>query len=323
MAATEYAIGILGEPAQRAVLQRLAEEAGCRVTASLGLEATTLRALLEGEAVATARAWIVDGSTLKDEEWLAAFLDTCPHPLLISDEAPPAVGPERRRWERRVRAKLDDLLAALGSGAPASGGAPDEIWILAASTGGPRAVGEFLGALAPGLPVALVYAQHIDRDFEGTLVNALARHRHYGVDLGAGAQRLCAGRVLVVPPDRQLRFHPFDRVVQTRDAWQGPYQPVIDQVVADLARLNGGRCHVIVFSGLCDDGALGCRVLRDKGGEVWVQSPESCVSPSMPLATLATGTVTRQGTPRELAAALNERYGDNVPQPDLPLSAAC
>jgi chemosensory pili system protein ChpB (putative protein-glutamate methylesterase) len=186
--------------------------------------------------------------------------------------------------------------------------APEEVWVLAASTGGPAAVAEFIAALRPGLPIALVYAQHIEANFDRVLGEALAQHRHYAVNLGRGAQQLQVGTLLVVPADRQLRFLPFHQVLETAAPWSGPYQPVCDQVIAQLARQYRRDCGVIVFSGLCDDGALGCRIAQSQGSAVWVQSPASCACPEMPLAALATGVVSREGSPRELAEALNNRY---------------
>jgi chemosensory pili system protein ChpB (putative protein-glutamate methylesterase) len=158
----------------------------------------------------------------------------------------------------------------------------------------------------------LVYAQHIEAGFDRVLLSALERHRHYPPTLGRGEQYLRSGCVLVVPADQQLRFLPFHRVLETRKAWEGQYQPVIDQVVGDVARLYPQCCGVIVFSGLCNDGALGSRVVQASGGEVWVQTPASCVSPDMPNAALATGAVSRQGTPTELAQALSSRYSHSM-----------
>lgn len=230
-------------------------------------------------------------------------------PLLVSDEAPPAQQEQLAVWRRRLLGKLAELMAAANAEPAAAGAAlPQAVWVLAASTGGPAAVGEFLAALRPGLPIALVYAQHIEAHFDRVLGAALAQHGHYAVAIGRGEQRLHSGSLLIVPADRQLRFLPFHRVLETDQPWSGPYQPVCDQVIAQLARQYRDRCGVIVFSGLCDDGALGCRIAQSQGSAVWVQSPASCACPEMPAAALATGAVDFHGTPAELAQALNNRY---------------
>jgi len=253
-------------------------------------------------------AWLLDSSDPDVDQLVAQIVQHSEAPFLINDEYPPAQPEALADWRRRVLDKLEELVASVAATPYANIESPAAVWVLAASTGGPDAVSEFLAALRPGLPIAMVYAQHIDQGFDRILKNALEKHRHYPSLLCRGEQYLRKGALLVVPADRQLRFLPFHRVLETRNAWEGRYQPAIDQVVGDLARLYPQRCGVIVFSGLCDDGALGCRMVQASGGEVWAQIPESCVCPDMPEAAIATGAVSVQGTPAQLAQALNSRY---------------
>jgi chemosensory pili system protein ChpB (putative protein-glutamate methylesterase) len=253
-------------------------------------------------------AWLLDGTDPDVEELLEEIVANCDAPFLINDEEPPSQPNAFVEWRRRMLQKLEELVASVESEPVPHAAPPQAVWVLAASTGGPEAINEFLAALPAGLPVAFIYAQHINVGFERTLIGALERHKHYPPNLCRGEQYLRSGSLLVVPADQQLRFLPFHRVLETRSEWEGQYRPVIDQVVGDVARLYPQRCGVIVFSGMCDDGALGCRVVQASGGEVWVQTPATCVSPDMPNAALATGSVSRQGTPRELAQALGSRY---------------
>ncbi|HET8711913.1 MAG TPA: chemotaxis protein CheB [Spongiibacteraceae bacterium] len=253
-------------------------------------------------------AWLLDSSDPDIDQLVAQIVQFSDTPFLVNDECPSAQPDAVADWRRRVLDKLEELVASAASAPYADIEAPHEIWVLAASTGGPEAVGEFLAALRPGLPIAMVYAQHIEPGFDRVLKSALERHRHYPSTLCRGEQYLRKGSLLVVPADQQVRFLPFHRVLETRHAWEGRYQPAIDQVVGDIARRYPHRCGVIVFSGLCDDGALGCRVMQANDGEIWVQSPASCVSPDMPNAALATGKVSVQGSPAQLAQVMNSRY---------------
>lgn len=254
-------------------------------------------------------AWLLDTTdTGAADDLLGQIVQASNAPLLISDEAPPPSPAQLVHWQRRLLGKLAELVTSAAAASQPAAPPPEAVWVLAASTGGPAAVAEFMAALQPGLPIALVYAQHIETNFDRVLGAALAQHRHYAVAIGRGEQHLRSGSLLVVPADRQLRFLPFYRVLETDEPWSGPYQPVCDQVIAELARQYRQRCGVIVFSGLCDDGALGCRIAQSQGSAVWVQSPASCACPEMPNAALASGAVSREGTPAELARALNNRY---------------
>ncbi len=290
---------------RRHTLKKLLHDAGFEVRAISPVQLADELA----NVAAQPDVWLLDTTDPAadaGDDLLEQIVQSSNAPLLVSDEAPPQGHGQLAAWQRRLLGKLEELVA--GAHTAPAGVVPQAVWVLAASTGGPAAVGEFIAALRPGLPIALVYAQHIEANFEGVLGSALAQHRHYAVNLGRGAQELQAGSLLVVPADRQLRFLPFHRVLETTAPWSGPYQPVCDQVIAQLARRYRRDCGVIVFSGLCDDGALGCRIAQSQGSAVWVQSPASSACPEMPLAALATGAVSREGSPRELAEALNNRY---------------
>lgn len=290
----------------RHLLKNMLLDAGYRIHCSIA-PAQLSRELERAEPEAI-DAWLVDISDNSTPDLLETIDEGSAAPWLINDDIPPAQDTEAHStWRRRLLAKLEEV-AVIGPGTPVSAEPVSAVWVLAASTGGPAAVGEFVRALPPGLPLALVYVQHIDDKFDSVLADAMGRDKKYAIGICRGEQRLETGRITVVPADRQLRFLPFDRVIETRKPWPGPYRPAIDQVVAELARLYRERCGVIVFTGMCDDGAIGCRVMQACGGRVWAQSPDSCISDDMPRAALATGAVTRQGTPAELAAALAAQY---------------
>lgn len=289
----------------RYVLKKLLGEAGYNVDCCIAPSQLT-QALA---AANTPDAWLLDASSSDDDELLVQIADGDAPFLILDEELPQQQAPDFEMWQQRLLDKIEELTGSVGrqhSNEPA----PAAVWILAASTGGPEAINEFLNALAPNLPIAFVYAQHMDAPFDAILTASLCRrHPGYMSVLCEGEERLRRGQILVVPVSNQLRFLPFHRVVASRHPWQGQYQPAIDQVVAELAKLYQNRCGVIVFSGLCDDGAFGCRRLHANGGKIWAQTPESCISPDMPSAAVATGAVSRQGTPTELALALNALYG--------------
>lgn len=298
-------IGIVaGADLNRHVLKKLLLDSGY---AARCVEPEALSQCLQEDANQP-DAWLLDSSDPNVDQLVALIVQHSDTPFLINDEHPPSHPDALADWRRRVLEKLEELAASVAAQPFSEAEAPAEVWVLAASTGGPEAVSEFLAALRPGLPIAMVYAQHIEQGFDRILKNALERHRHYPSVLCRGEQHLRKGSLLVVPADQQIRVLPFHRVLETRYPWEGRYQPAIDQVVGGIARLYQQRCGVIVFSGLCDDGALGCRVVQANGGEIWAQSPESCVSPDMPNAALATGLVSLQGTPAQLAQAMNSRY---------------
>ncbi len=193
---------------------------------------------------------------------------------------------------------------------------PEQVWVLAASTGGPEAVSRFLKALPPALNIAFIYAQHIEENFDSTLVRTVERNSQYrGIMMSDGCL-LKSKEVAIVSPTRQVKFCENGSVAVLSKPWLGPYQPSIDSVVSSVALLHKKIAGVIVFSGMGDDGAKACRIMSANGGQVWVQAPETCTVDSMPMSALATGCVDFEGTPEELATRLGfwrspKSFGNN------------
>lgn len=298
----------------RYTLQKVLSDGDYELAASL--DSSSLAAYFDQRSLSPGSAeldvWLIDTAGAAIQSALELLADKSELPLLLNDHIPATNELEQHElWRRRLLDKLE--LVAVGRGlehtqpnAVTTDEQPgaEKVWLLVASLGGPEAVKRFIDALPGELPIAMVYGQHIESNFDGLLASALGTKKHYPIQLVSGAKTLIEGQVYVVPVDHQLRFLSRGRVVETRKAWIGCYQPCLDQVIADLARVYRERLGVIVFSGMCNDGEIGCRVARANGATVWAQTPDSCLSPDMPNAAIGTGCVSQQGSPEQLAAAL-------------------
>ena len=65
---------------------------------------------------------------------------------------------------------------------------------------------------------------------------------------------------------------------------------------------------VIVLSGLCNDGRRGVREHFKRGGSVYVQSPETSVARTMPLAIINDGCHSVVSDPESIGKLLQEKY---------------
>ncbi|MEH6557826.1 MAG: chemotaxis protein CheB [Oceanicoccus sp.] len=257
--------------------------------------------------------WLIDVSS--DSFGMSDMvIEHTAQPFLVNDNIPQAQDEHAYRlWQRRLMDKIDVIVSStshcseLGSRVSIGPNRPiEQVWVLVASLGGPEAVKLFLNALPP-LPLALVYGQHIETNFEGVLAEALGSGHNYALKIPRHEQKLALGEIVVVPVDNQLRFLANGSVIATGDQWEGDYQPALDQIIVDLARIYRERLGVIVFSGMCNDSEIGCRVAKASGATIWAQSPESCICPNMPAAAISSGCVSYQGSPGELAAALAKK----------------
>ena len=275
--------------------------------------------------------WLVD-LVHDDDRLIDLLLEHSESPVLFGEgQAPQRSSENYPRWERRLFGKLKRLVgdptrqvgpaltelleshkAAERIDLPAgfAQGASDElseVWLLAASLGGPAAVKNFLDALPHGLPVAFVYAQHIDPSFETRLPQAVGRHSQWPVRNAVAGQPLRAGEVVVASIGEEMSFNEDGSVQLCGRSWPEPYSPSIDQMMLNLAQHFAGRCGVMVFSGMGCDGLSAAAYVERQGGEIWTQTADTCACPSMPEALREAGHSRLVGTPHELAAALVAR----------------
>lgn len=272
--------------------------AGHQVSHSVLLDEPAAEALNPNQA----DAWVVDLSLSQTQvapQALERLLDQRPLILGDSGDYPPGSGPHQA-WLRRILVKLRQLTGDLNL---ATAPRAEQLWILAASTGGPAAVSEFLSQLPEGLDLALLYIQHIDQSYTDTLIKMMSRGT-FNTVLATEGQVLTQGQLVVVSSRERVKVLGNGTLSFPGEPWAGAYAPSVDQLVAEAAHLYGERLGLIVFSGMGEDGAAASRLVRRYGGQVWVQTPASCVSSSMPEAVLASGTVTASGTPTELAQSL-------------------
>lgn len=176
------------------------------------------------------------------------------------------------------------------------------VWVLAASAGGPEAVVKFIEHVSDDInDVAFIYAQHMDDHTSEALVRGLQRHCPWKVHYCTESNIIYEKSIHLVSPKHQIEIDDFGALNPSKLPWVGYYKPSVDQVVAKVWRKYGKYGGVIVFSGMGDDGAKNCRMIKNAGGQVWAQSPESCAIDSMPREVMKTNCVNYQGTPEQLA----------------------
>ncbi|WP_137819327.1 chemotaxis protein CheB [Pseudomonas sp. 2FG] len=291
-------------------------------------------ARLDAEALAACEAdlWLVDLAQSEDSPLVDNLLEYASAPVLFGEgHAPERHSEHYPRWERRLVGKLKRLVGdptqAVGpslqalldeaqrparldlpralADTPLVAGAPArQVWLLAASLGGPAAVKVFLDALPGGLPIGFIYAQHIDASFETALPQAVGRHSQWHVNPARQGDAVRCGEVVVAPIVHELGFAEGGTMQIAERSWPEPYSPSIDQMMLNLAQHFGALCGVIAFSGMGSDGSAAAAYVRRQGGEIWTQRADSCVCPSMPDSLREGGYSAYSGDPRELAETL-------------------
>ncbi len=293
-------------------------------------------------------AWVVDIRHEDDENlhWLDNLLDGDIPVLIGLEQAPQKNCPTFPKWEKKLYSKLLELTQVtplLAANAQALEQLPGQqnpriplptslvgkdfsqqvascVWVLGASLGGPEAVKAFLDALPAGLPVAFVYAQHIDPRFEESLCKTIGRHAAYSLKNFREGEPLRCGEVLVAPIQHEFLFDAQGLPKSLGTDWPGPYGPSIDQVILNISRSYGHKAGYILFSGMGNDGAEALTTLADPDVPVWVQTPATCGNSSMPESAIATRRVNYIGDPYQLALQLVNRVKHSWIQSHEPIA---
>lgn len=305
-------VGLLAETdKQLQTLTQLAQENQLQVAQSLRVSALESSAPVVAAAIADAWLILVDlgsGKHALAESWIQQL----PQLLIIdSGEQTDPQSKEYPAWRRRMADKLQRLHGDRNLRGQTEDPAR-MVWALAASTGGPEAIRHFLRALPGNLNVSFIYLQHMNAGYEQSLASIVNRHGQYPAYTFLHGSVIRNNATAIVANEKCINFLSNGTVLLTTEKWPGSYSPSIDQVFANLARSFGQRCGVIVFSGMGADGAAGARLVKQQGGQVWVQTPSSCTVASMPEAVLEAGVVSRMATPAGLAMQLSQYMQQQV-----------
>jgi two-component system chemotaxis response regulator CheB len=175
---------------------------------------------------------------------------------------------------------------------PAIEGSPRWLAAIASSTGGPTALLEIFGRLHERIPVGIAIAQHMPDKFTRTFAERLSKRGHFrvaeaqdGDTIGANSALVCPGRqcMELMNAGLELRARLFPPAPADR------YVPSADRLLRTAAATHSSRAVAVVLTGMGDDGLAGARAIRDAGGLVVVESPDTAVVNGMP------GAVSRAG----------------------------
>ena len=163
---------------------------------------------------------------------------------------------------------------------------------IGASAGGLAAFEAFFSGMPadadPGM--AFVLVQHLSPDHKSILAELVRRYTRmqvFEVEDGMPVHINCA---YIIPPNHDMAFLNGTLQLLEPSAPRGHRLP-IDFFFSSLAQDQRERAIGIVLSGTGSDGTLGLRAIKDAGGMVMAQTPESSEFDGMPRSAIATGVV--------------------------------
>ena len=183
--------------------------------------------------------------------------------------------------------------------------ATHDIIVIGASAGGVQALSTLVEGLPHTLPAAVFIVLHISANAPSFLPGILGRDSKLPVAHPADGDAIARGRVYVAPPDRHLIIEE-DHVKLVHGPKENLHRPSIDTLFRSAARWAGPRVIGVVLTGARDDGKVGMRAIKQRGGITIVQNPTEAPFPSMPMSVLKDIKVDYTLHLRDIAPLLNQ-----------------
>ncbi|HEX6767340.1 MAG TPA: CheR family methyltransferase, partial [Polyangiaceae bacterium] len=140
-------------------------------------------------------------------------------------------------------------------------------------------------------------------DFKTLMAELLARHSDMTIKLADDGERVEPNHVYLLPPGKEIEVRSGKLVLFPKEP-RGVPQP-IDVFLRSLAKEMGPLAVAVILSGSGSDGSHGVVAVKEAGGTVLAESPETALFDGMPSSAAATGAVDYVGAPHELAGYLS------------------
>ena len=176
--------------------------------------------------------------------------------------------------------------------------------VVGASTGGPITLREMLSALPADFGASMIIVQHMPRAFTSALAAQLKRYAPLPVREACEGDSLQPGTVLIAPGGFHLILRPDLKVALHRGPEIGGHCPSIDVAMQSAAQVLGPWVTGVILTGMGDDGAMGLKEIRAKGGMTYAQDAATCVVNGMPQRAIDLGVVSGVAPPKRIAQML-------------------
>lgn len=180
--------------------------------------------------------------------------------------------------------------------------------LIGASTGGPAALRTLLARLDPRIKIPILVVQHIPVGFSEPLARRLRSASRLEVHEASDDAEIVGGTVYIARAGRHLTIQPSSsgpRLKLVDSPAVNGCRPSVDVMLKSALGHFGNRCLGVVLTGMGRDGAAGAKEIREAGGIVFAQNPESCTVSSMPRQTIRKAGADRVGDVCQLGELIN------------------
>ena len=160
-----------------------------------------------------------------------------------------------------------------------------QVLAIGSSTGGPRALREFLKVIPKDFPIPVLIAQHMPPIFTSSMAEQLDLECSLKVVEAKAGMFIERGKVLVAPGDYHMEIARMGgryAVELTQTPPVNFCRPAVDVLFNSLAGTYGSSTLAVVLTGMGKDGLDGARKLHQRGCAILAQDKESSAVWGMP-----------------------------------------
>lgn len=160
--------------------------------------------------------------------------------------------------------------------------ADQRLAIVAASTGGPRAISCIAKELPDHVGSGMLVVQHMPAEFTAQFARRLDQVSDLTFHEAAGRHAIRPEAALLAAGGRQLRFIDRGHVASVEEDAVGGLRPRADVTIRDAVEHHGGSVVLVVLTGMGRDGLEGARAVRRAGGMVIAECRTTALIHGMP-----------------------------------------
>jgi len=179
--------------------------------------------------------------------------------------------------------------------------------VVAASTGGPAAVTQLVGALPRELPAAVVLVLHMPAAFTSQFTAQLTEVSTLPVKEAASNDALQPGTIYVCPGSSHLRLSMQGKIQLDEGPRIDGYRPCADVAFDTISSWAGALTIGVVLTGMGADASKGSVALKGHGGYVLAQDEATSMIFGMPAEAIKAGAVDEVLPLRDIASAIEKR----------------
>ncbi len=195
----------------------------------------------------------------------------------------------------------------------------NRVTVVAASSGGPRALSQVIPCLPADIGCAVLVVQHIPDEFVNSLAERLDHESILGVRVAGDRDPVRRGEVLVMPAGRDCTIsgggNGGERV-ELGPLYQKKRYPLVqvDSLMTSAADTYGKNTTGVLLTGMGNDGTEGFRRIKEYGGYTIAEDESTCAVFGMPKSAIEADLVDRVLPLHEIAAEIVRTSGRGRPE---------